>query len=173
MSVSATISIPSGITATITIGAHPGVTGNDKEIQFNDGGARGADEAQTWDKSTHTQRIGSDSTNGVQRVTGKAYVDPEAVTFANPLNCDCALSNNHTATLTGNTTINLTNLSSGMSGVIVLTNDGTGGYTLTMGAAFTKERNGSDSYDNTASKTNLISWYYDGTNVHYSISNEA
>ncbi|HUV83653.1 MAG TPA: hypothetical protein VMV77_12745 [Bacteroidales bacterium] len=171
--ISVNLTISSGITANISVGANPSPAGSDKEIQYNDGGARGADDANTWDKSTHTHRVGTDSQDAVERITGKAYVDPEAVTFADPLNCDCTKSNNHTATLTGSTTINLTNLSAGMSGVIVLLNDGAGGHTLTMGAAFTKELNGSDTYDDTADKYNLISWYYDGTNVFYTICNEA
>jgi len=99
------------------------------------------------------------------------FLRPQDVTFGNPLTCDCSESVNHIATLSGNTTVNLTSLTAGMSGVITLTNNGVGGYTLGFGAAFTSLQNGSDTYDNTAAAVNIIEWSYDGTDVYYRLIN--
>ena len=118
-------------------------------------------------------RLGTDSVDGYLRVTGKAYVDIEAVTFANPLVCDCSKSNNHNCTITGTTAVQLSNLSAGMSGMITLLNDGVGAHTVTFTTGFNKKGNGSDDYDATASKYNWISWYYNGVVTVYSITNEA
>jgi len=197
--ISVNITISTGITANVSVGANPSPAGSDKEIQYNDGGARGADENLTWDKTnkiltiegevdantidadsgdietlaSKTATVGSESADGSLAIIGKANVVPETVTFANPLNCNCATSNNHKSTITGDAVVNLTNLSAGMSGVISLLNDGVGSHAVTLGAAFTKELNGSDDYDDTADKYNLINWYYDGTEVFYTICNEA
>lgn len=118
-------------------------------------------------------RLGTDTVDGYLRVTGKAYVDIEAVTFANPLICDCSKSNNHNCTITGDTAVQLSNLSAGMSGMIALLNDGAGAHTVTFTTGFDKQGNGSDTYDATASKYNWISWYYNGVVTVYSITNEA
>ena len=99
------------------------------------------------------------------------YFETEAVTFADPLECDCTLGVNFTTTITGNTTVNLTNLEDGMSGVITLTNDVGGAHTLAFGAAFTSLQNGSDAYDDTGDAINIIDWSYDGTNVYYRLIN--
>jgi len=46
--------------------------------------------------------------------------------------------------------------------------DGTGGYTITFGTMWTK-RMGSQTFDNTASADNVISWRKVGSDIVYTI----
>jgi hypothetical protein len=174
------VDVLGGVTASAV--TPPG--GADTNVQYNDAGAFAGEASLIWNKvskiltiiGSFTSRYitaGTVALPGSIEINGKGYSVPVVVPFANPLNCDCSLSNNHRATITGSTVVNLTNLTAGMSGVISLLNDGVGGYTVTLGAAFTKKINGSNDYVATASKYNLINWYYQGTQCFYTICNEA
>jgi hypothetical protein len=69
--------------------------------------------------------------------SGVSILGTSFPTFANPLICDASISKNFVCgTITGNTTINLTNYSDGERGLIVITMDGTGGYTIDLGTMF-------------------------------------
>ena len=81
---------------------------------------------------------------------------------------NCSTSVNAKITLTGNTTATLTNLVDGMSGNFYITQDGTGGHTLTLSPT-PKVINGGGgvvTLTGTAGSTDIISWAYDGTNLY-------
>lgn len=63
-------------------------------------------------------------------------------------------------TLTGNTTITFTNMKAGQSGLIKLTQDATGGRTVTWGTGVNVGA-GAPSLNTTANKNNWISYFYD------------
>jgi len=63
--------------------------------------------------------------------TGKAYMQIDALTDASTIAVDMSVGNNFSVTLGGNRTLgNPTNLTAGQSGVIFITQDGTGSRTL-------------------------------------------
>jgi hypothetical protein len=72
-------------------------------------------------------------------------------------------------TITDDTEISITGLINGDAGQIELIVDGTGGYAITLGAAFTKQL-GTTIIDNTANADNFISFRKVGTDVLYTIS---
>jgi hypothetical protein len=81
---------------------------------------------------------------------------------------NCSTSVNAKITLTGNTTATLTNLVDGMSGNFYVTQDGTGGHTLTLSPT-PKVINGGVgvvTLTGTAGSTDIISWAYDGTTLY-------
>lgn len=67
--------------------------------------------------------------------------------------------------------VNLTNVSDGDAGMIILIVDAFGGYTLTMGSMFTKQV-GSTTFDDpvVASDEYTISWRKCTTNIYYTIN---
>jgi len=102
---------------------------------------------------------------------GELYaVAPEAKTFANPLALDATDKKDFIcSSVTGDTTVNLSNMSNGDAGLIELIIDGTGGYTITLGTMFTKN-SGGGTIDATANADNIIAWYRSGSDIIYSIS---
>jgi hypothetical protein len=63
--------------------------------------------------------------------TGNAYMAIDALTDASTIAVDMSVGNNFSVTLGGNRTLgNPTNLTAGQSGVIFITQDGTGSRTL-------------------------------------------
>ena len=93
----------------------------------------------------------------------------QSVTFANPLVISATTYKNWKClSITGSTTINLTNSSNGDSGQIRITIDAIGGYTVNLGTMFTL-KSGSTAIDVTANKTNIITWSNDGTDIIYTI----
>ena len=90
--------------------------------------------------------------------------------FANPLALDGTLHKDFKAGLiTGDTTVNLTGVVDGDAGMVELIIDGTGGYTVALGAMFTKQLGETD-IDNTANADNFISWRKVGTDIVYTIN---
>lgn len=97
-------------------------------------------------------------------------VAPQAAVFANPLVLDAATYKDYKcASVTGATTINLTNMLNGDAGIIELIMDGVGGYTVALGSMFTKN-SGGGTIDTTASADNIIAWFVSGSDIIYSIS---
>ncbi len=89
--------------------------------------------------------------------------------FANPLALDATTYKNFKPGLiTGNTTVNMTGCVDGDAGQIELIIDGVGGYTVALGAMFTKKF-GSTSIVATANADNLISWSMSGSDILYTI----
>ena len=69
--------------------------------------------------------------NGTMSATANAYMEIDALTDAATIAVDMSVGNNFSVTLGGNRTLgNPTNLTAGQSGVIFITQDGTGSRTL-------------------------------------------
>jgi len=94
----------------------------------------------------------------------------QTVTFVNPLVLDATLHKDFIcSSVTGNTTVNLTNATNGDAGLIELIIDIVGGYTVTLGTMFTKDISGV-AINTTASVDNFISWRKVGTDIVYSVA---
>jgi len=81
---------------------------------------------------------------------------------------NCSTSVNAGITLSGNTTVTLTNLVDGMSGNFKITQDSGGnGYTLTLSPTPKVINGGSGTITltNTANAIDILSWWYDGTTL--------
>jgi hypothetical protein len=90
--------------------------------------------------------------------------------FANPLVLDATTYKDFICSVvSADTTVNLTNATSGDAGMIELIVTGAGGYTLALGTMFTKDISGT-TIDATAGADNVISWRKFGTDIIYSIS---
>ena len=72
-------------------------------------------------------------------------------------------------TITDDTEINITGLIDGDAGQLNIVVDGTGGYAITLGAAFTKQL-GTTIIDNTLNADNFISFRKVGSDILYTIS---
>lgn len=74
---------------------------------------------------------GTATFSGTMSATGNAYMAIDALTDASTIAVDMSVGNNFSVTLGGNRTLgNPTNLTAGQSGVIFITQDGTGSRTL-------------------------------------------
>ena len=91
--------------------------------------------------------------------------------FANPLVLDATSHKDFKCGLiTGNTTINLTNTSDGDAGMIEIIMDGTGGYTVSLGAMFTSGKDiGGVDLVTTPNADNFIGYRMVGTDIVYNI----
>ncbi len=96
----------------------------------------------------------------------------QAATFANPLALDATTHKDFKcASVTGNTTVNLSNVTDGDAGLIELIIDAVGGYTVTLGTMFTKNSGGNVfSAPVVANEDYIIAWYKSGTDIIYSIT---
>ena len=76
------------------------------------------------------------SSGGNGRVTTKGTIgEISAISYASTITLDFRTANNFSTTLTGNTTFaNPSNISAGQSGVIFITQDGTGSRTAAFGS---------------------------------------
>lgn len=74
---------------------------------------------------------------------------------------------NATVTLGGNRTLAFSGLAAGMSGVLIVKQDGTGSRTLTLPATSKVVDGGAGAITltTTASAIDVLSWVYDGTNI--------
>lgn len=70
--------------------------------------------------------------------------------------------------ITGSMAFNLSGAVDGDAGMLIFIIDGTGGYTVTLGAAFTVKL-GSTDIVATANKKNVISWRAVGSDIYYTI----
>lgn len=90
------------------------------------------------------------------------------------------VSTNYEATLTGNTTLNLTNVRNGEYGTIVITQDGTGGRTLTFGTVnggATTHRvanggGGTPTLTSNASAIDILTFTYNGSVMYWTVGND-
>ena len=74
---------------------------------------------------------GTNTFSGAMSATANAYMAIDALTDASTIAVDMSVGNNFSVTLGGNRTLgNPTNLTAGQSGVIFITQDGTGSRTL-------------------------------------------
>lgn len=93
-----------------------------------------------------------------QQFTARQGVDEVVVTFANPFTTDLSLSNSFEITLTGDTTWNFNNATSGTY-TLTVKQDATGGRTLTPGTNIVIAENNIP--DTTANYVNVYSCIYD------------
>jgi hypothetical protein len=77
--------------------------------------------------------------------------------------------NNARVTLGGNRTLDITGAVDGASGLLVVTQDGTGSRTLTLPAG-SIEAGGSLALSTAAGSKDVLSWFYDGTNYFWTIA---
>jgi hypothetical protein len=100
-----------------------------------------------------------------------AYPFPfQQVVFANPLNLNASYYKDFIcASITNDTTINLNNVVNGDAGMIELIIDAVGGYTITLGAMFTKKL-GTNNINTDANKDNFISYRMSGSDIVYTIN---
>jgi len=97
-------------------------------------------------------------------------VAPQSAVYANPLALDATDYKDFIcSSVTGDTTINLSNMNNGDAGIIELIIDNTGGYTVELGTMFTKNAGGG-TIDATADADNIIAWFVSGSDIIYSIS---
>ena len=84
-------------------------------------------------------------------------------------------STNYEATLTGITTLTMSNVRNGDYGTLIVTQDGTGSRTLTFGAGTHKVVNGgggAPTLTTTAGATDILSFTYNGTNFYWTVGND-
>lgn len=96
------------------------------------------------------------------------YVTVQALTYASPIAWNMALGVNASVTLTGNTTLGApTNMREGSSGILTITQDGTGSRTLAYNAVWKFAGGTAPTLSTTASAKDTIAWYSpDGTNFY-------
>jgi hypothetical protein len=100
------------------------------------------------------------SSAGRITVAGSALNTPVALTDAATVAVDLSLSNNYTLTLGGNRTLGApTNQTAGQSGVIVITQDGTGSRTLAYNAVWKFPGGTAPTLTTTASAVDVIAYY--------------
>jgi hypothetical protein len=84
-------------------------------------------------------------------------------------------STNYEATLTGDTTLNITNVRNGDYGTLIVTQDGTGSHTLSFGAGINKVVNGgggAPTLTATAGATDILSFTYNGSTFYWTVGND-
>lgn len=170
------LTIDDGLDVAVQIGTAstpPG--GSDTQVQFNDVGVFGGMTGVKWTKATKKLQLGEGADPLLEEHYGKIYQLIQSVGTVNGVyNINCTSHNDAVITIDGNATIGLSNLTVGMSGLISMRISGAGGWTITLDpASFTTKLKGSDTIDNVTGKLNLISWWYDGTYIFYSVTNQA
>jgi hypothetical protein len=109
--------------------------------------------------SSPTERMRISSAGRIT-VAGSALNTPVALTDAATVAVDLSLSNNYTLTLGGNRTLGApTNQTAGQSGVIVITQDGTGSRTLAYNAVWKFPGGTAPTLTTTASAVDVIAFY--------------
>ena len=105
----------------------------------------------------------SETTNG-QSITGGVRGSITALTDAATITPDFDDNNNFSVTLAGNRTLaNPSNITAGQSGVIVVTQDGTGSRTLSFGSNFKFAGGTAPTLTTTASAVDVIAYYCEST----------
>lgn len=97
-----------------------------------------------------------------QKVNPKDFygITYSALTFGTTTTWDYQTGSHKTLTLTGNSTLSITNAFSGASGVLIVTQDGTGSRTLAV-------PNGTVVLNSGASESTTIAFSYDGSTFHW------
>ena len=100
------------------------------------------------------------SSGGNGRVTTKGTIgEISAVSYASTITLDFRTANNFSTTLTGNTTFaNPSNISAGQSGVIFITQDGTGSRTAAFGSYWDFSEGTAPTLSTGASAVDMIAW---------------
>ena len=84
-------------------------------------------------------------------------------------------STNYEATLTGDTTLNMSEVRNGDYGTLIVTQDGTGSRTLTFGGGTNKVVNGgggTPTLTTTAGATDILSFTYNGSIFYWTVGND-
>ena len=114
---------------------------------------------------------------------GGITIDPyEDVGNVNTINWDVSgTSTNYEATLTGNTTLNISNVRNGEYGTLILTQDGTGSHTISFGTAPGGHRivngggggsGGSPTLTAAANAIDILSFTYNGSLLYWTVGND-
>ena len=100
------------------------------------------------------------SSGGNGRVTTKGTIgEISAVSYASTITLDFRTANNFSTTLTGNVTFaNPSNISAGQSGVIFITQDGTGSRTAAFGSYWDFSEGTAPTLSTGASAVDMIAW---------------
>ena len=100
------------------------------------------------------------SSGGNGRVTTKGTIgEISAVSYASTITLDFRTANNFSTTLTGNTTFaNPSNISAGQSGVIFITQDGTGSRTAAFGSYWDFSDGTAPTLSTGANAVDMIAW---------------
>jgi hypothetical protein len=95
----------------------------------------------------------------------------QTLTFGATITWDQTKGSTSAVTLTGNATLSITNIVAGMYGLIRVTQDATGSRTLTLPAGSKVINGGSGAVTLTAtgSATDVLSYFYDGTNYYWTV----
>jgi hypothetical protein len=142
------LGIESGV-PTITAG---GFTTNSASLVF-----------KTASSGTETERLRITS-SGVVTVKNSSVGEIDALTSASTITPDFAASNNFSVTLGTNATLaNPSNLTAGQSGVIAITQDGTGSRTLAYGSKFKFAGGTAPTLTTTASAVDILTYYVEST----------
>ena len=100
------------------------------------------------------------SSGGNGRVTTKGTIgEISAVSYASTITLDFRTANNFSTTLTGNVTFaNPSNISAGQSGVIFITQDGTGSRTAAFGSYWDFSEGTAPTLSSGANAVDMIAW---------------
>jgi hypothetical protein len=117
--------------------------------------------------STGAVGIGTSSPSGKLTVSGNAIGTTVALTDATTVATDLSLANYYTLTLGGNRTLGApTNQTAGQSGVIVITQDGTGSRTLAYNSVWKFPNGTVPTLTTTASAVDVLAYYVEsGTRI--------
>ena len=84
-------------------------------------------------------------------------------------------STNYEATLTGDTTLNMTNVRNGDYGTLIVTQDGTGSHTLSFAGGLHKVVNGgggAPTLTTNGGATDILSFTYNGSTFYWTVGND-
>ena len=100
------------------------------------------------------------SSGGNGRVTTKGTIgEISAISYASTITLDFRTANNFSTTLTGNVTFaNPSNISAGQSGVIFITQDGTGSRTAAFGSYWDFSEGTAPTLSTGANAVDMIAW---------------
>ena len=101
------------------------------------------------------------TSGGNGRVTTKGTIgEISAVSYASTITLDFRTANNFSTTLTGNVTFaNPSNISAGQSGVLFITQDGTGGRTAAFGSYWDFSDGTAPTLSTGANAVDVIAWF--------------
>ncbi|MFV0472278.1 MAG: hypothetical protein ACK5L7_09655 [Paludibacteraceae bacterium] len=105
-------------------------------------------------------------------VNATNYTSPIQTLTSGSIAWDLSKGANAKVTLTGNSNLILSNAKAGMYGLIIVTQDGTGSRTLTFATGSNKvicAGNGAVGLTGTAGSTDILSFFYDGTNYWWTV----
>jgi hypothetical protein len=121
----------------------------------------GGEGTRLWASSTLVVAVNSLGTAFNKAVT----FNPTAVSYAATINVDLSSGSVFDVTLTGNATINFTNLSNGMIGYFRVKQDGTGGRTVTWGSEVVHQSGPEATVSPTAGNTTVYPFVCSATKV--------